>query len=88
MFMTRERTTVLLLLTATFFVLTAGAQTSSTLERSVPEKEGISSAAILRFIEATGKGKTEFHSFMLLRHGKVIAEAWWDPYKPLLRHTL
>jgi CubicO group peptidase (beta-lactamase class C family) len=22
------------------------------------------------------------------RHGKVIAEGWWDPYKPDLRHTL
>ncbi len=25
---------------------------------------------------------------MFLRHGKVIAEGWWDPYKPDLRHTL
>jgi CubicO group peptidase (beta-lactamase class C family) len=25
---------------------------------------------------------------MFLRHGKVIAEGWWDPYKPNLRHTL
>ena len=25
---------------------------------------------------------------MLLRHGKVIAEGWWDPYKPELKHTL
>ncbi len=25
---------------------------------------------------------------MFLRHGKVIAEGWWNPYKPELRHTL
>jgi CubicO group peptidase (beta-lactamase class C family) len=25
---------------------------------------------------------------MFLRHGKVIAEGWWDPYRPDLRHTL
>jgi CubicO group peptidase (beta-lactamase class C family) len=24
---------------------------------------------------------------MILRHGKVIAEGWWDPYKPTLRHS-
>jgi CubicO group peptidase (beta-lactamase class C family) len=25
---------------------------------------------------------------MFLRHGKVIAEGWWNPYKPELKHTL
>ncbi|HVM88266.1 MAG TPA: serine hydrolase [Puia sp.] len=25
---------------------------------------------------------------MLLRHGKVIAEGWWNPYRPNLRHSL
>lgn len=58
------------------------------LPRSVPEAEGVSSNAIIQFIDAANKSKTEFHSFMLLRHGKVIAEAWWNPYKPELKHTL
>jgi CubicO group peptidase (beta-lactamase class C family) len=25
---------------------------------------------------------------MLLHHGKVIAEGWWNPYRSDLRHTL
>ena len=25
---------------------------------------------------------------MFLRHGKVIAEGWWNPYRPDLKHTL
>jgi hypothetical protein len=25
--------------------------------------------------------KQEFHSFMMLRHGNVIAEGWWAPYR-------
>ena len=25
---------------------------------------------------------------MLLRHGKVIAEGWWNPYRSDLKHTL
>jgi CubicO group peptidase (beta-lactamase class C family) len=33
-------------------------------------------------------GKIEFHSVMILRHGKVIAEGWWSPYRPDLKHTL
>jgi CubicO group peptidase (beta-lactamase class C family) len=58
------------------------------LPRSIPEKEGVSAPAIGRFVEAASHSRTEFHSFMFLRHGKVIAEAWWNPYAPELRHTL
>ena len=64
------------------------AQTNNALPRSNPEAEGVSSAGILRFIEAEEKSVNELHSFMFLRHGKVIAEGWWDPYKPSLRHSL
>ncbi len=73
---------------ALLFSTTSIAQTSNRLVRSNPEAEGISSGAILDFVEATGKSKTAFHSFMLLRHGKVVAEGWWKPYRPDLRHTL
>jgi CubicO group peptidase (beta-lactamase class C family) len=62
--------------------------TSQDLPRSIPEKEGVSAAAISRFIDATTRGKTEFHSFLFLRHGKVVAEGWWNPYAPDLTHTL
>src|SRR5579863_296256 len=60
----------------------------SLLPRSTPEAEGVSSKDIIRFLDAAEKGKTEFHSFMLLRHGKVIAEAWWNPYRAGQKHTL
>jgi CubicO group peptidase (beta-lactamase class C family) len=64
------------------------AQTGTSLPRSTPEAEGVSSADVLKFIKASEASKNELHSFMILRHGKVIAEGWWDPYKPSLRHTL
>jgi hypothetical protein len=64
------------------------AQTSSSLPHSSPEAEGVSSAGILRFVEAAEKSSNELHSFIFLRHGKVIAEGWWDPYKPTLRQSL
>jgi CubicO group peptidase (beta-lactamase class C family) len=66
----------------------SAAQTGTSLPRSTPEAEGVSSTSILKFINAVEKSKNELHSFMILRHGKVIAEGWWDPYKPALRHTL
>src|SRR5215813_4905973 len=63
-------------------------QKASSLPRSVPEAEGVASDDIVKFLDAAGQSKTEFHSFMLLRHGKVIAEGWWDPYRANLKHTL
>jgi len=63
-------------------------QTALSLPRSVPEAEGVSSEGIVAFLDSAAKSRHEFHSFMFLRHGKVIAEGWWDPYKPELRHTL
>lgn len=64
------------------------AQQTLGLPHSTPEAEGVSSDSILTFLNATAKSKTEFHSFMLLRHGKVIAEGWWNPYASDLKHTL
>jgi CubicO group peptidase (beta-lactamase class C family) len=58
------------------------------LPHSTPEKEGVDSKGILDFVNATRTSKTEFHSFMLVRHGKVIADGWWNPYGPDLRHSL
>src|SRR5258708_1189594 len=52
------------------------------LPRSPPEAHAISSQAILDFLEALTHSKHEFHSFMLLRHGHVLAETWWHPYRP------
>jgi len=63
-------------------------QSSTSLPRSVPEAEGVSSAGIITFLDSAAASRHEFHSFMFLRHGKVIAEGWWNPYKPELKHTL
>jgi CubicO group peptidase (beta-lactamase class C family) len=67
--------------------LPVAAQLSS-LPRSAPEAEGVSSNDIIRFLDAAAKSKTEFHSFMLLRHGKVIAGGWWNPYRADEKHML
>lgn len=55
---------------------------------SVPEKEGVSSAGIIQFLDSANKSKTEFHSIMMLRHGKIIAQGWWNPYAADLKHTM
>lgn len=59
--------------------------------RSTPEAAGISSSAILDFIDALEQHEHPLdavQSFMLLRHGNVVAEGWWAPYQPAFPHML
>src|SRR5215813_8347214 len=56
--------------------------------RTSPERQGIASSALLRFVEALDSQMHELHSFMLLRHGKVVAEGWWSPYRRENLHML
>ena len=64
-------------------------QAGNMLPRSTPEAEGVSSQAILDFLDAAAENTaTEFHGFIFIRHGKVIAEGWWNPFSPDLKHTL
>lgn len=65
----------------------AAGQTAA-LPRSTPEAEGVSAEGIRQFVEAVEASTHEFHSFMVLRHGKVVAEGWWHPYRPDLKHTM
>src|SRR4051794_24824787 len=58
------------------------------LPRSSPEAEGVSSSAILSFVEAVDKDIDSMNSFMLLRHGHVVAEGWWSPYDAEAPHSL
>ncbi len=51
------------------------------LPRSRPEAQGMSSRNILSFLDAVGGSKHEFHSLVMVRHGKVVAEGWWQPYR-------
>lgn len=57
------------------------------LPRSTPEAQGIASAAIHRFVEAADREIDGMHSFMLVRHGHVVAEGWWAPYAASAPHT-
>jgi CubicO group peptidase (beta-lactamase class C family) len=61
------------------------------LPRSSPEAEGVSSADVRAFVEAADKQVDTMHSFILVRHGHVVAEAWWKPEaaeKPHVLHSL
>jgi CubicO group peptidase (beta-lactamase class C family) len=43
---------------------------------------------VLAFVDEADQRLDSLHSFMLLRHGHVVAEGWWVPYHPRSRHSL
>jgi len=68
--------------------ITSSAQKSASLPRSSPEQQGIASADLLAFVEAADKEIDTMNSFMLVRHGQVVAEGWWAPYDRDTPHVL
>ncbi len=86
--MTNKKLLLTLFLLYIFFAVKVYGQKSTAFPTSIPETEGVSSAGIDSFLTAEARSVHEFHGFMFLRHGKVIAQGWWDPYKPTLKHTL
>jgi CubicO group peptidase (beta-lactamase class C family) len=57
------------------------------LPRGTPESQGVSSAAVLALVETLDQIDA-MNSFMLVRHGHVIAEGWWSPYDAQSNHEL
>ena len=55
-----------------------------------PEEAGVSSAKLVRFLEEAGKlrQQIQFHSIVMLRHGKVVGRWNWAPYDDRTPHTL
>lgn len=63
-----------------------GSCLAADLPRSTPEAQGLSSSAILSFVEAVPEDN--LHGLVVVRHGHVVAEGWWAPYKAETPHAL
>lgn len=48
-----------------------------------PESQGVSSRGLTAWIEACERELDAMHGFVLVRHGKVVAEGSWMPYDTL-----
>jgi CubicO group peptidase (beta-lactamase class C family) len=53
---------------------------------STPEEQGMDSAGLARLIETVGTYKQD--SLMIVRHGKIVAEAYYAPYVAGFSHDL
>ncbi len=58
------------------------------LPRSTPESQGISSSALLAFVEEADQKLDALHSIMIVRHGRVVMEGWWAPYAASEPHMM
>ena len=65
-----------------------GQSQQQSLPRATPESQGVSSAAIHDFVKEADEIIDSMHSFMLVRHGHVIAEGWWTPHAAERPHIL
>jgi len=57
------------------------------LPRTSPESVGLDPEALETLVAAL-EGIRDLHSVMVLRHGAVVAEAWWRPYTAETPHLL
>ena len=53
-----------------------------------PEETGVKSENIIKFIERLKERKTNLHSFMMVRNGKIITEAYYKPFSKDFMHRL
>ncbi|WOH68456.1 serine hydrolase [Bradyrhizobium sp. BWA-3-5] len=53
---------------------------------STPEQQGMDSAGLARLIETVGTYRQD--SLMIVRHGKIVAEAYYAPYVAGISHDL
>jgi CubicO group peptidase (beta-lactamase class C family) len=60
----------------------------SSLPRSTPESQGLSAAALDSFVAALDASDQEIQTLMLVRHGHVVLEEEWAPYRLADRHML
>jgi len=71
-----------------FFAVPTLQAAQQPLPRSTPETQGVSSSALVDFLDTANRTIDTMHSFMLVRHGHVIAEAWWKPQTAETPHIM
>ena len=73
---------------ATLCMLAASSGPAALMDKATPESQGVPSAAIVSWLDACEREiqyPNSLHGFVIVRHGKVIAEGTWAPYDTLNR---
>lgn len=66
----------------------ATADPTGAWEHATPEEQGVDAKGIARMFAQAQRDRVAIDSFVLVRHGKVISEAYVYPYTATTKHTL
>jgi CubicO group peptidase (beta-lactamase class C family) len=55
-------------------------------QTSTPEEQGMDSAALAELVDFVGMRRQD--SLLVIRHGKIVVDAYYAPYAPNIRHDL
>jgi CubicO group peptidase (beta-lactamase class C family) len=55
-------------------------------QTSTPEEQGMDSAALAELVDFVGIRRQD--SLLIIRHGKIVVDAYYAPYAPNIRHDL
>jgi CubicO group peptidase (beta-lactamase class C family) len=62
---------------------------AASLPRSSAESQGVDPAGISAFLDTLEAApEIEMHSVMIIRHGQLVADGWWSPYRADQPHLL
>ena len=57
-------------------------------QSSTPEEQGLDSALILQMFQEIRDKNIDIHSFLLVRNGYLVTEAYFDPYTQEIKHPV
>ena len=78
---------VVALISAVAFAAASQSHAVQPLARATPESQGVPSRAVAEWVRAMD-AQGGFNGFVLLRHGRTIAEGWWSPCETNGLHML
>lgn len=55
-------------------------------ETSTPEEQGVASDSLARLVDTVGGYKQD--SLLIIRHGRIVLDVYWPPYRAGIRHSL
>ncbi len=78
-----------LILSTVALSLLQSSHASGPLPRSTPEEQGVSSRAIIDLAQAAAVDPDQsWHGFVIIRHGHIVAEGYYAPFKEGQKHLL
>src|SRR5437879_6483522 len=77
-----------LVLSTQLFAAAAAYYPTKTWRESTPEEQGLDSQVLAGMVDSIAQKHLNVHSVMVIRHGYVVLDAYFYPYKPTATHDV